>query len=61
MSKRQVFVLVNMDELEAEVRVQAIALRARWVYFEPRFVFEPRRAPPFLPADSNIKSIRTTK
>lgn len=53
MSKRQVFVLVDMEELEAEVKVQAIALRARWVYFEPRFVFVPSKTAPFLPRNSN--------
>jgi len=55
MKPQRVFVLVDMDELDADVQVQAVMLAARWVYFEPRFVYEPSKKPPFLRDDSKIK------
>lgn len=53
--KHRAFVLVNMDELDADVAVHAIYLASRWIYFTPpRIVFEPSNAPPFLTRNSNI-------
>jgi len=53
--KQRAFVLIDMDELDADVAVHAIYLAARWVYFHPpRIVFQPSpKPPPFLRDDSN--------
>lgn len=53
--QRRVVALVGMDELDPNVLEHAVAIAARWVYFEPpRIIFEPKKRPSlFLTTDSN--------
>ena len=61
MRHRQIIALVDMEELEADAQVQAVMLKARWVYFHPSFVFVPSEGSPFLRDDSNIKAKTPTR
>jgi hypothetical protein len=63
MRKTRAIAIIEMEELDDDVKLTAAALSARWVYHHPpRIVFEPSaKEPPFLRTDSNIRTKTPTK